>query len=79
MASRMSSSLVKGLGRHEWVAHSAEEAVNIIEGLGQSVTNLRENKNRLQEEALVSVLWDGFGLCKELEKAFESMCFESGV
>jgi protein O-GlcNAc transferase len=79
MVARMSSSLVKGLGHCEWVAHSAEEAVNIIEDLGQSITNLRENKKRLQEEALASVLWDGYGLCKELENAFSSMCFKTSA
>lgn len=74
MAARMSSSLVKGLGHHEWVAHSAEEAAEIIESLGRSPTKQRDNKKRLQEEALVSVLWDGFGLCKKLEQAFAEMC-----
>jgi protein O-GlcNAc transferase len=75
MAARMSSSLVKGLGHHEWVANSPEEAANIIEDLGQSVTHLRENKKRLQEKTLASVLWDGFGICKELENAFAKICF----
>jgi protein O-GlcNAc transferase len=74
MASRMSSSLVKGLGHHKWVANSPEEAVNIVGDLGKSVSNLRENKKYLQEETLASILWDGIDLCKELEKAFAKMC-----
>lgn len=77
MASRMSSSLVKGFGHHEWVANSPEEAVVIIENLGQSIAKLRENKKRLQDQALASVLWDGYSLSKEVEKAFEEMCFAS--
>jgi len=74
MASRMSSSLVKGLGRHQWVANSPEDAVNIVEELGQSVSELRANKKCFQKEAFGSVLWDEFGLCKILEDSFAKMC-----
>ncbi|MEB3305367.1 MAG: tetratricopeptide repeat protein [Cyanobacteriota bacterium] len=73
-ASRMSCSLLKGLGRERWVADTPERAADIVEELGRSPKEIRDNKKRLQQKVAESVLWDGKSLSKVLMSSFERMC-----
>lgn len=76
-ATRMSSSLVKGLGRHEWVATTPKEASAIVHELCQDVSALRANKKCFQQEVAESALWDGMALCNALMDCFERIAGEN--
>ena len=72
-ASRMSSSVVKGVGRQEWVAETPLEASRIVNELCQDIYSLRANKKRLQHQVAKSALWDGIGLSSTLMDCFEKL------
>ena len=73
MVSRMSSSLVRGLGRPHWEASSPDAFASIVKGLADHWEALREDKPQLQQEVLASSLYDAKDLARHLDQAFERM------
>jgi predicted O-linked N-acetylglucosamine transferase (SPINDLY family) len=72
-SARMSSAILKGLGRPEWIAATPEQFGDIVAGLCADLPVLRAGKQSLREEVLASPLFDGEDLCRALEQAFQAM------
>jgi predicted O-linked N-acetylglucosamine transferase (SPINDLY family) len=73
MASRMSSSLVKGLGEEQWIAHEPEEFAAIVEDLCRDLTTLRQDKSLRQAKMFQSPLFDGVDLTEKLMELFKEL------
>ncbi len=73
MAARMGSSLVKGLGRKEWISDTPETFADIVAKLCDDLSNIRAGKAKLQEEVLQSALFDGQDLAQEAMKLFTDL------
>lgn len=74
MAARMSSSVIKSYGKHEWIASNPERACEIASGLCKDLKKLRARKRIAQQEALNSILYDGVAQCEKLMDAFDEIC-----
>lgn len=70
MASRMSSSLVRGVGREEWIGDTPEAIATIVAELCSDLPGLRQNKVARQRDALASSLFDGVDLANQLMDLF---------
>jgi predicted O-linked N-acetylglucosamine transferase (SPINDLY family) len=73
LAARMGSSLVKGIGRPEWVAASPEEFAAIVARLAAEVEPLRAQRAALQQEVLNGPLYDPADLAHHLDQALLAM------
>ena len=73
MAARMSSSLVKGIGRPDWMAASPEEFGQIVARLAAEVEQLRAARPQLQQQVLNSPLYDPADLAQHLDQALLAM------
>ncbi|MFM7733980.1 MAG: tetratricopeptide repeat protein, partial [Cyanobium sp.] len=73
MAARMSSSLVKGIGRPDWVAASPEEFGAVVARLAAEVEQLRVARPQLQQQVLNSPLYDPADLAQHLDQALLAM------
>lgn len=73
MASRMSSSLVRGVGREEWIGDTPEAIATIVAELCSDLPELRRNKATRQRNALASSLFDGVDLSNQLMDLFEDL------
>ena len=73
MVSRMSSSLVRCLGRPHWEACSPDAFAAIVNGLADHWEAIREEKPQLQQEVLTSSLYNAKDLARHLDQAFERM------
>ena len=73
MASRMSSSVVRGLGRPEWTAETPEEFAERVASLCGDIPKLRAGKGERQKQMLSSPLFDGVDLSHQVEDAFLGM------
>lgn len=62
MAARMSSSLVKGLGRREWIGDTPESVASIVANLCADLPTLRAEKAARQQQVFASALFDGADL-----------------
>jgi predicted O-linked N-acetylglucosamine transferase (SPINDLY family) len=69
----MSASILKGLGRPEWIAETPEQFARIVAKLCADLVSLRATKTKLRGEVLASPLTDGADLCRNLEWAFTAM------
>ncbi len=73
MGARMTSAMLRALGKVEWVAQSEDEYVAIVAALAKNVTG-RISERAVQRALMAdSPLCDGVGLSRELENAFENM------
>jgi predicted O-linked N-acetylglucosamine transferase (SPINDLY family) len=72
-SARMSASILKGLGRPEWIAETPEQFARIVAKLCGNLISLRDAKTKLRGEVLASPLTDGADLCRRLELAFTTM------
>ncbi len=72
-AARMSASILKGLGRPEWIAETPEQFAAIVAGLCADLPALRDSKPELRGRVLSSPLFDGLDLTRQLEQAFVAM------
>jgi predicted O-linked N-acetylglucosamine transferase (SPINDLY family) len=66
----MSASILKGLGRPEWIAETPDQFARIVAKLCADLVSLRAAKTELRGEVLASPLTDGTDLCRKLEFAF---------
>jgi predicted O-linked N-acetylglucosamine transferase (SPINDLY family) len=72
-AARMSTSLVQGVGRPEWVARTPEEFASIVADLCSDLPALRAGKKERQRQAQNSLLFDGSDLAHHLQEALITM------
>jgi predicted O-linked N-acetylglucosamine transferase (SPINDLY family) len=72
-AARMSTSLVQGVGRPEWVARSPDEFAAIVAELCSDLPALRAGKQERQHQAQNSSLFDGIDLAQHLQAALIAM------
>lgn len=73
VCSRMAASILKVLGRPEWVARTEEEYVSIVCALARDIEGRAKQRQSLRPAMRSSELCDGKGLARSLEDAFESM------
>jgi protein O-GlcNAc transferase len=73
VCSRMAASILKKLGRPDWVAGTQEEYVSIVRALARDIKGRAELRTTLRSEMRKSELCDGKGLARSLEDAFEAM------
>ncbi|MFN9629669.1 MAG: tetratricopeptide repeat protein [Cyanobacteriota bacterium] len=73
MASRMSSSLVKGLGRPEWIGSSPQDIATICATLCADLLELRRTKASRQQEAFSSPLFDVSDFAQSVTELFRVM------
>ena len=73
MVSRMSSSVVRGLGRSEWIAESPQQFAERVSSLCRDIPNLRAEKIERQKEMLSSPLFDGKDLSLQVVNTFLAM------
>jgi predicted O-linked N-acetylglucosamine transferase (SPINDLY family) len=72
-AARMSTSLVQGVGRPEWVARTPDEFAAIVAELCSDLPALRTGKLERQRQAQNSSLFDGKDLAQHLQAALIAM------
>jgi predicted O-linked N-acetylglucosamine transferase (SPINDLY family) len=72
-AARMSASILKGLGKPEWIAETPEQFAAIVAELCADLPALRASKPELRQRVLTSPLFDGLDLSRQLEQAFLAM------
>jgi len=72
-SARMSSSILKGLGKPEWIAETPEQFAAVVTSLCVNLNDLRESKPSLRNQVLASALFNGAEICCNLEKAFVKM------
>lgn len=72
-SARMSSGILRGLGRPEWIAETPERYGEIVAALCANLQHLRAGKEALRQELLASPLMDGADLSSALEQAFTAM------
>jgi protein O-GlcNAc transferase len=70
---RMSSSLVKSLGRTEWIAESVEEYADIVYAMGVKFKEFRLGKQEMQKQVRASMLFDAQRIADDLTSALLSM------
>ncbi len=70
---RMGGSILRSLGRREWIAADPNEFISIVARLGADTERLQAIRRSLREEMAVSVLCHGAGLSAALADAFEGM------
>jgi predicted O-linked N-acetylglucosamine transferase (SPINDLY family) len=72
-AGRMSSSIVKALGRPDWIAEDAGAYVAIVRELAADKAALRRYKKTLRAEMMASPVGDGPRLARGLDAALRKM------
>jgi predicted O-linked N-acetylglucosamine transferase (SPINDLY family) len=72
-AARMSASIVKGLGKPEWISETPDQFAAIVAGLCVDLPDLRASKQELRSRVLASPLFNGVELSRDLEHAFLAM------
>lgn len=76
-AARMSSAILRGLGRPHWIAPSPDRFAAIVAGLCADLPTLRTGREDLRREVLRSPLFDGVDLSAALQEAFTAMACEA--
>jgi protein O-GlcNAc transferase len=72
-SARMSSSVVNGAGRPEWICKTPEEYAVLAQSLSADYEEIRANKRRFQESILSGPLCDTVSMSRELEAALHSI------
>ena len=73
MGARLTSSMLKALGRPEWIAENRREYVEILKSFAADRAALSAIKQSLRAEVLASELCDQRGLARDLGAAFGGM------
>lgn len=76
-SARMSSSVVHGAGRPEWICKTPKEYSQIAQSLAADYANIRANKSELQRAVLSGPLYDTASMTRELESALRSIISQS--
>jgi predicted O-linked N-acetylglucosamine transferase (SPINDLY family) len=72
-SARMSASIVRGLGKPEWIAETPEQFATAVGRLCTDLITMRAAKQDQQKKVLISPLFDGADLSIHLERAFIAM------
>ncbi|MFZ0742856.1 MAG: tetratricopeptide repeat protein, partial [Terracidiphilus sp.] len=70
---RITSSVLRALGREEWIAQTEEDYVSIVRTLVEDVSHRKEIRKSQRARMAASPLCDAEGLARALEGAFEAM------
>lgn len=70
---RMAASVLRTLGRPEWIARDAEEYVHLVRALSLDVELRRRVRQSQRTQMTESPLCDALGLTRALESAFSAM------
>jgi predicted O-linked N-acetylglucosamine transferase (SPINDLY family) len=70
---RMASTVLKALGRPEWVAQNEDEYVTLVSALARDVAGRKSLRAAQRSLMASSPLCDANGLARALEEAFEGM------
>ncbi len=73
MGARMTSAMLKSLGKSEWVAQSENDYVAIVSSLAGDVEGRTKQRAEQRKMMAASPLCDAVGLTRALEDAFEKM------
>lgn len=73
MGGRLTASILKGLGRPEWVAETTEEFVAIVTRLTADRQALRSLRHGLRQQVLASRLCDGAAMARAMDDALAGM------
>lgn len=73
MGGRLTASMLKALGRAEWVADNTEEFVAIVTRLTADRQALRSLRHGLRQQVLASRLCDGAGMGRAMDEALAGM------
>lgn len=76
-SARMSSSVVHGAGRPEWICKTPKEYSQIAQSLAADYGNIRANKGELQNAVLSGPLFDAVSMTRELESCLRSIIHSS--
>jgi predicted O-linked N-acetylglucosamine transferase (SPINDLY family) len=79
MGARLTATMLKALGRPEWIADSRASYVAILRELAADRPALAALKPRLRAEVLASELCDQHGLARDLGAAFRQMAAGGSV
>jgi predicted O-linked N-acetylglucosamine transferase (SPINDLY family) len=71
--SRVGVTLLSDLGRPEWIAHSADDYVEIAKALSSSLPDLAAIRSQLRQQMLDSPITDGVRGGRALESALRQM------
>lgn len=72
-SARMSSSVVLGGGRPEWICKTPKEYALLAQSLAADYGKIRANKGELQNAVLSGPLFDAVSMTRELESALRSI------
>ena len=70
---RMGSSVLKSLGRPEWIAQTPADYARIVATLARELPLRRSLRETQRDQMAQSPLCDGIGLTRALEDAFDAM------
>jgi predicted O-linked N-acetylglucosamine transferase (SPINDLY family) len=73
MGGRLTASMLKALGRSEWVAETTEEFVSIVTSLSADRQGLRSLRHELRQQVLTSPLCDGAAMGRAMDEALAGM------
>jgi len=73
MGARLTSTILKALGRPEWIAKSKEEYVMLVASLANDLEGRIAARNKQRALMMESPLCDAKGLARTLESAFQQM------
>ena len=76
-SARMSSSVVLGAGKPEWICKTPEEYAELAQSLSAGYEDIRANKGELQRAVLSGPLCDTASMARELESALRSVIYQS--
>ena len=75
-ASRMGASLLKALGRPDWIASSEDEYIAIARRLADDRTLLQRLRAGLRQQMQASAVMDGAGFTRKLESLYRQAWHE---
>ncbi len=70
---RIGSSILHGVGRDEWIAHTEEEYIEKLVSLASDIPSLASIRAELREQMIKSPLMDGAGFTRKVEKGYKEM------
>jgi predicted O-linked N-acetylglucosamine transferase (SPINDLY family) len=72
-SARMSSSVVHGAGKPEWICRTPDDYANLAQSLCKDFRQIRNNKANLQEMVLSGPLYDTQSVTREFERLIRSV------
>src|SRR5690606_49012 len=70
---RIGSSILRGVGRSEWIAHSRDEYIERLVDLASDIPRLAYTRSVLRNQLKASMLMDEKGFARKVEDAYRAM------